>query len=132
MEDPMTTRLSAGRLVTMIGVVHTLFIPLFFMPQLRAMFDDGLIASVGRHYDRGTAFWFAFFGFALMLFGEAIRVIERELTDAVPVQLTWGLGALTLAGVLFMPDSGFWLAVVPTAMLLHRERGRERASLGST
>lgn len=116
----MTMKTSPGRLLIGIGVIHTLFTPVFFARELRAIVADGVVASVAEQYDRNAAFWFAFFGFALILVGETIHVIERELASPVPARVTWGLAAVILAGIVIMPVSGFWLGLVPVFLLLRR------------
>ena len=109
---------SPGRLLTGIGVIHTLFTPVFFARELGAIVADGVIASVAEQYDRNAAFWFAFFGFVLILLGETIHVIERELASPVPSRVTWGLAAVIFTGIVVMPVSGFWLGLVPEFLLV--------------
>jgi Family of unknown function (DUF6463) len=122
----MTMNKPAGRLLTAIGIIHTLFTPVFFARELGAIAADGVIASVAEQYDRNAAFWFAFFGFVLILLGETIHVIERELASTVPPRVTWGLAAVILTGIVVMPVSGLWLGLVPVFLLV---RGTPAVSL---
>lgn len=57
-------------------------------------------------------FWFLAFGVALLPLGAVIRHLERTAQE-VPRSLAWQLAALAVAGGVFLPASGFWLALIP-------------------
>jgi hypothetical protein len=107
---PMT-----GILLIAIGVLHTvvgIFTGYRVLSQIsKAAFatETGrqLVTSLGREF----AFWFLFGGLLMMVLGHLLIWIERQLGRPVPAFLGWELLALSAAGLLFMPVSGFWLVL---------------------
>jgi hypothetical protein len=110
----------AGSLVSGIAVIHLGVGLLLAQPPLRAILADGVVGAVDPHIDRMAIFWFMFFGLLLLLLGEVLRAWESVATP--PARIGYGLGALSLAGGLLIPASGFWLALLPAVLLIHRSR----------
>jgi hypothetical protein len=120
--------IKAGSVVSSIALLHcAVGVALAWQP-LRAILADGAIGAVDPHLDRMAAFWFMFFGFLLLLLGEALRLWEGSAK--LPARVGYGLLALCGTGALIMPISGFWLGVVPAALILRRARvaGTARAA----
>jgi hypothetical protein len=88
-------------------------------PPLRAMWADGVFASVGLDLGRIGISWFLLFGFALALVGLLAHQVERH-GIALPLGFFTGLGGLCAIGVFLMPASGFWLALLPLLVGLRR------------
>jgi hypothetical protein len=111
---------SPARLVIAIGVLHnTVGVVLGWKP-LAEILRGGYIGAAEQTPDRSIVFWFFFFGFAVILFGYALRALERHALESA--SLGFGFGALCLAGGLAIPISGFWLGLVPAAMMVVRAR----------
>ena len=66
-----------------------------------------------------TMFWFLFFGLAVVPLGALVRHLEKQ-RQPVPHFVGYHLLALCLAGVLFMPASGFWFVLLPAWIILRR------------
>ncbi len=110
------SKITAGSLTIGIGVVHQAVGVGFGRHALAAIARDGIIGAVEANHERAVVFWFLFFGFVLILFGASLHAHERAGT--APRSLGFGLLALSLAGGLAIPTSGFWLALVPAAMVI--------------
>ena len=88
-------------------------------PPLTAMWNDGILASVGEDPWRVGLTWFLLWGFVLALVGLLAHQMERAglvLTRSFAA----GFGALCVLGVVLMPASGFWLGIVPVGLVLRR------------
>jgi len=111
-----------GRWLLGVALLHTAFgLPAF--PQvLQQLWQLGVFNAVGADPLRGAVVWFLLFGAPLALLAWVITPLERQ-QQAAPLlrQLGWGLLALTAAGIVLMPASGFWLAL-PAAIALLRRR----------
>jgi hypothetical protein len=117
----MRSPLSAGTALIAIGVLHTAVGLALGATPVGAILRDGYVGAVEGHMDRMATAWFLLFGFVLMLAGDAIRTIE-QLPAPVPPRLAYALAAIALLGGVAMPVSGFWLALIPVALILRRAR----------
>src|SRR5262245_8115110 len=77
-----------------------------------------LVAGLGKQF----AFWFLFGGFLLLVLGHLLTWVERRLGRAVPSFVGWELLALSVAGLLVMPVSGFWLVLAVAIYAIVRAR----------
>lgn len=109
-----------GRWLLAVSAIHTLFALVLFRVTLLAMARDGMFATVREDPTRGAVAWFVLFGVVLAIAALAIDQLER-----VGASLR-ALGAATLGlvalGVLWMPASGFWLALPPALSMLRARR----------
>jgi hypothetical protein len=128
-------KLTNGKLLVSIGVVHTLFGitfgagvagPLAGRNLFAEVVAGGVVGTIDSDPWRGLVFWFLFFGFMAMLLGQLMHRMERAGHE-LPRELGWLLGALTVVGIVLMPASGFWL-VLPVALRMLRRR---RAPVGA-
>lgn len=126
MPDSRPVRVHAGTLVFGLGVVHQAIGLVFAREPLLAILDAGLIDAVGHDFDRQFGFWFVFAGFLTMLFGAALRALERG--PGVPTAIAWGFAALTVLGVVALPLSPFPFLLVPAAMLIRDAANHPRIS----
>jgi hypothetical protein len=110
-----------GRTIVGIAVAHTLFGAVFFGRTVLALVREGLLATIDVQPDRGAVFWFFYTGFALALLGAWIDEREAE-ARRFPGYLVASLAALTGAGVIIMPRSGFWLLIPPVLGAIVRNR----------
>ena len=110
-----------GRAVLGVAALHTLFGAVVFRGTVAAMAREGLVATVSDQPDRGAVFWFFYTGFALAMLGGWMNECEAE-ARRFPTYLVAGLTALTGAGLLIMPASGFWLLVPPVLGAILRNR----------
>lgn len=102
------------------AVIHTAIgFALFAQPWLD-IWNAGILNSIDPHYDRATAFWFAFFGVLLWMLGQLVQWVQNRFGE-LPHSLGWWLMGLGVAGAAFMPVSGFWL-VLPQAALILRSK----------
>jgi len=113
-----------GKSLIVIAIIHTLIgIGLGVSEGIFAeMLGEGLVNTVVQQYDRNAAFWFLYSGFGLGLLGMLLDWCERRLRET-PRFLGWALLALTVPGVVIMPQSGLWLVFIPTVGLLLRRSG---------
>ena len=117
----------AGSLVTGIAAVHCVAGVALAPAPLGAIFTNGVIGAIDPHVDRIAIFWFMFFGLLMLVLGEALRVWESTAT--VPANVGYAFGALSLVGAIAMPVSGFWLGLVPAALIVVRSPRVDEASV---
>jgi hypothetical protein len=98
-------------------------------PPLLAMLRDGLFDGVGVDPWRNAMVWFLLWGFLLGVLGLLAHHTERAGL-ALPRSFALAFGALCVLGVVLMPASGFWLGIVPVAMVLRRAGVRDAATHG--
>jgi hypothetical protein len=128
-----TTRITNGLLLLGIGVIHNLVgiaagigLPAASPGGMagRKLFSEilsgGIVGAIEPDPWRTILFWFLFFGFAMMILGWFMHLIERS-GHPIPRTIAWHTGALALAGGLLIPASGFWL-VLPVAWRMGRRR----------
>ncbi len=114
-----------GKSIVIIGILHsivglTVFRDIFFILFSERLFNTISLKSVPQ---RGEAFWFLYTGAALIIIGALVDWIERR-NIGLPVFLLWSFVLITVAGIVIMPISGFWLLLVPTYGLRKRGKGR--------
>jgi hypothetical protein len=107
----------AGRLLIAIAALHFAFGLWFGRGPLREIVRDGLVDAVDPHRDRQLVFWFLIFSVPCVLLGQLLLFMERRAL-APPRSLAFGLLGTAILGALLMPVSGFWLVLVPAALLL--------------
>lgn len=112
--------IKAGSLVTAIATLHCAVGVALAPAPLRAILEGGVVGAIEPHMDRIAIFWFMFFGLVMLLLGEALRLWESAAT--LPVSVGYGFGAMSLVGALAMPVSGFWLGLIPAALIVLRSR----------
>ena len=111
-----------GISLIIIGIIHTIFGLGVGYGIFGEMIREGLFNTVVEQFERNAAFWFLYAGLVLILLGLLLDWCERTF-GATPRFLGWGLLALTVPGVVIMPQSGLWLIFIPTVgLLLRRSR----------
>ncbi|MDO8847687.1 MAG: DUF6463 family protein [Coriobacteriia bacterium] len=116
-----------GRSVAVIGVLHTIVGGMIFGFVLPGIIESGFFNTVGEGQPdaRNAAFWFFFCGFLLILFGGLLDQTERSGTR-IPAYVGWGFAAFAVVGAAMMPQSGFWLLLVPVAGIFLQRRSLVR------
>ena len=109
----------SGPLLVATGVLHLLAGFVFYPRPLAAIAQDGFFDAVKlspAQFDREAAFWWMVFGVMLLILGSLVHWTQAR-TRTLPAFLGWSLLVLGVAGVILMPDAGFWLAL-PQAPLV--------------
>jgi hypothetical protein len=120
---------TSGLLLIAIGLLHTvvgIISGYRVLSQIsRAEFSTEasrqLVAGLGRQF----VFWFLFGGLLMLALGHLLAWIERRLKRRAPSFIGWELLALSVAGLLVMPVSGFWLVLavaIYTIVMARRSR----------
>lgn len=118
----------AGTILSSLAIMHCGFGLVLAPGPLRAIVGAGFLGAIGSDIDRMAIFWYMFFGFVLLLLGEALRLWETA--GPVPARVGYGLGALCLAGGILIPVSAFWVGLV--AAFLITQRARQAAAVRAT
>jgi hypothetical protein len=104
-----------------VAALHTLFALVVLHKPLLDIVQRGVFNTVGQDPMTAAAVWFLLFATPLAMQALAITSLERSGHTAALRQQAWGLLAMSVVGVILMPDSGFWLAL-PAAFALLRRR----------
>lgn len=95
-----------AKLLILIGIIHNLFGLAIGIPYLKEIAQAGFFNAVDPHPYRMAITWFLFFGFLFIILGQLALSL-----DYIPNSVAWSLLTLSLAGVILMPVSGFWLVL---------------------
>ncbi len=104
-----------------ISVIHASFGLWYGRGALSGIVADGVINAVDPHMDRNAVFWFLFASPTLWILGQLIVWLDRRGLRP-PIWLGVQLLAVTIAGAVLMPVSGFWLLFAPSLMLIAAAR----------
>jgi hypothetical protein len=112
-----------GKSLFIIGAGHSLVGFIVFRSTIALMIKEDLVNTIplNGNSSKEAAFWFLFTGFALMIIGGLVNLIENKNIN-MPAFLLWSLILMTAIGVFMMPVSGFWLLLIPILGLLLRQR----------
>lgn len=110
-----------GRWLVGVAALHTLFGVVMGAQVLAGIAGRGVFNSVGDDPMAGLVVWFLLFGAIMALLGMAVTMLERAAHFNGSRGLGIGTALLTLAGVILMPVSGFWLAFPPAIALMRRQ-----------
>lgn len=114
-----------GRVIILIGVVHLFYGITTYGTTWSKMFRDGLFNTVDGSPAHEAAFWFIFFGFLMLIFGGLVDWFENN-KQQLPLFLGWSLLALSVAGVVMMPVSGWWFLIVSAVGAIYRQTKAEK------
>ena len=117
-------RAVVGPVLVGVGVLHLAFTPLF-----QPAFGSLVVADLTRapttstllRYAQESGFWYVVCGVGVLLLGGLAWWIERQV-PALPTGFGVALVALALCGLVLGPVTGFWLFLVPAALVLVRRR----------
>ena len=109
-----------GRWLIGVAILHTVVGVIMGQGALATLWRRGVINSVGADAMTGVFVWFFFCGAVLALLGMALDKLEKSGGFDGARALGIGLALLSLAGVVLMPVSGFWLMFPPAIALMRR------------
>jgi hypothetical protein len=104
--------------VALLGVSHTIMGLVWFRKPIAAALKEGGVGKFQGIDSRRVAFWFTIFGPALLALGH-VAILAAGRGDLVTLR-TIGcyLLVLSVIGVLALPKSGFWGALVLAPILI--------------
>lgn len=107
----------SGTLLTLTGIIHTLYALFIGRDAFIEMWQAGLVNVAGKACGSAFALWFLICGVILIFWGQTLQYyITREQKPA-PVTLGYFLLLFTAAGCVIEPVSGFWL-FLPQAFII--------------
>lgn len=109
-----------GRWLMFVALGHTVVGLLVGSRVLADIAQRGVFNTVGNDPWTNAIVWFLLFGAPLALLGMAIHAMEKSERFEGARALGIGTGLMTLAGVVLMPVSGFWLAFPAAVGLMRR------------
>ena len=114
-----------GPVLVGIAVLHTAFTPVF-QPAFGWLLSAKLLAgpaavTLSEKAMQESGFWYVVTGLGLGLLGGLAWWVERQGLR-LPTALGVALLALSFAGLLLGPVTGFWLFLLPGALILLRRR----------
>jgi hypothetical protein len=107
-----------GYVLIAIAVLHTIVGLILFSQPLNDVFQAGIFNSINTP-TRAAAFWFFVFGAMLAAFGGMTQWLLNTI-GTLPRFWGWSLLAVCLAGVIFVPVSGFWLGLLPAVAMIRQ------------
>lgn len=108
----------AGYMIIVIAVLHTIIGLIFYSTHLTEVFQSGIFNSINTAA-RAAAFWFFVFGAMLAVFGAMTQWL-LDTVGTLPRFWGWSFLAVCVAGVIFMPASGFWLGLLPAVAMIRQ------------
>jgi hypothetical protein len=103
--------------VMAVALIHTLFGVIVFRADYVALYKNNIVAGI-ENAQVAFAVWFLLFGQVLFFSGYAMLRLEQKGDIESEKGMALQLLALTLVGVVIMPDSGFWLMFPPIIAML--------------
>lgn len=117
------SRPTSGAALVVIGILHTSIGLVEYRAVLREMVRDGMIDTVEGEAEREAAFWFLTCGVSLVSMGWSLRWARRQKGTS-PSFVGPALLDIAMAGIAFIPRSGFW-AVFVADILAYGERDQQ-------
>jgi hypothetical protein len=109
------------------GALYTIVALLMGADEFIGMIRDGFINSVGGdNAARGLAFWFFTVGIVAVFFGHVLHYYIKREQKPAPLFLGYYLLALSVAGCLIIPVSGFWLFIPQALVIIVANRKKKK------
>ncbi|NJK49593.1 hypothetical protein HC931_16845 [Candidatus Gracilibacteria bacterium] len=111
----------AGRLWITIAVIHVVYGLIMYYSQWKAIAQAGWFNVIAPDqfspiFDREDAFWFMMIAPFLMILGQlCLWADQQKLT--LPISVSGILLGAVAVGLFLIPVSGFWLVLIPSAMM---------------
>jgi hypothetical protein len=112
----------AGYLWIFVGILHGIVGIFLYLNQWKSIAQDGWFNAVAPDpfapiFDREDAFWFMFLTPFMLVLGQLCLWVDRDRLN-LPRSFSFTMLGTVSVGLFLMPVSGFWLALVPTVMML--------------
>jgi hypothetical protein len=104
------------------GILHSIVAVLLGKEALMAILRDGLLDAVGEDVSRGLAFWFLICGITLIFLGQVLHYYIKKEQKPAPLFLGYYLLALSVAGCIIVPVSGFCLFLPQAFIIIFAKR----------
>ena len=114
----------SGAFLICTAVFHLLFGTFVGIPALRGIVSEGIFNTIGTDLERNAVVWFLVSGVLLLLLGQFARYYTRQHDRPVPRFVGWYLLVTSIAGIVLIPLSGFWL-LFPQGLLILLATGPE-------
>ena len=116
----------AGRWWIAIAILHAIVGLAAYFPQWQAIAQAGWFNVVAPDpwapiFDREDAFWFMMMTPFLLILGQLCFWADRRQL-ALPISVSGILLSSAIAGIFFIPTSGFWLVFIPNVMMLYSSK----------
>ena len=112
-----------------IGVFHCFcglkVLPAFSRPA-SAMLADGVVNATLGQMDRIASCWFQLGGLCMLHIGWLFNRYESDTGHVLPASAGWSLLLINAVGATLMPKGGFWLFILPCALIVARDRAQSR------
>jgi hypothetical protein len=113
----------AGRSWIAIAILHAVIGVVGYYPQWQAIAQAGWFNVVAPNplapfFDREDAFWFMMLTPFLIILGQFCLWADRQKL-ILPISVSRVLLVSAIVGLFFIPISGFWLMLIPSAMMLY-------------
>jgi len=123
-------KITNGKIIVFTGIMHVLFavLPIAFGKQFAQFahsffykISDGLsefpLLNGEMNYENFAAFWFFYFGLALIPIGMLVRYLEKQ-EMAIPKGFVLSYFFVTIVGVYMIPFSGMTIFMLPHAVFM--------------
>ncbi len=101
-----------GTLFIATGLIHVISGIVSYYQPVVDMLQSGLFNSIQQQDDRELAFWYFMLGLFIMIVGHMMNWLVRKHGLQLPASVGWYLAMFSLAGIIIMPDSGFWVVIL--------------------
>jgi len=111
-----------GSWIIGVSILQTAFALFVFRSTLNSILQRGVFNVVGNDPMTAAVVWFTLFGAALFICGLLIQLLEKSTSGKLAKSVGWALLLMSVAGVILMPVSGFWLIFPPAIAILLRKK----------
>lgn len=123
-----------GRLFMSIGILHVLGGAVVGREPIARIIRDGFVgegdSALGNapvHMEKELAFWFFLWGAYVFILGYVATWSESR-GERLPAWVGWQLVIVNLVSALLYPKGGFWLCLIPSAMIIWQARAANTAA----
>lgn len=116
-------KISAGRILVIFGVIHTIFASIVFSDFLAVMIENGLVNAIKDEPSSNFAVhWFMLSGYFWMITGYLMHYITDTLRSPLPRFLGFFILLFGAVAVVLQPISGAWVFVPFGLSLVYKHK----------